>query len=121
MLPDGSINPGEMTSFNHYALGAVADWIHRVIGGIAPAAPGYERIRIAPQPGGDLSWAKTSLRTPHGQIRVAWEIVDGELRVEVHLPERVTAELELPGSDAEIITGRESVSRSAVYGPATNA
>ena len=36
MLPDGSINPGEMTSFNHYALGAVADWMHRTIGGIAP-------------------------------------------------------------------------------------
>jgi hypothetical protein len=37
MLPDGSINPGQMTSFNHYALGAVADWMHRVIGGEAPA------------------------------------------------------------------------------------
>src|SRR5262249_14600583 len=41
MLPDGSINPGEMTSFNHYAFGAVADWLHRVVGGLAPAAPGY--------------------------------------------------------------------------------
>ena len=40
MLPDGSINPGQMTSFNHYALGAVADWMHRVVGGLAPAAPG---------------------------------------------------------------------------------
>ena len=43
MLPDGSINPGEMTSFNHYALGAVADWMHRCIGGIAPLEPGYSR------------------------------------------------------------------------------
>ena len=40
MLPDGSINPGEMTSFNHYALGAVADFLHRVVAGLAPAAPG---------------------------------------------------------------------------------
>ena len=50
MLPDGSINPGEMTSFNHYAL-AVADWMHRVLGGLAPAAPGYRVINVAPQPG----------------------------------------------------------------------
>ena len=39
LLPDGTVNPGEMTSFNHYALGAVADWLHRVVGGLAPAAP----------------------------------------------------------------------------------
>ena len=48
MLPDGTINPGQMTSFNHYALGAVADWMHRTIGGIAPLAPGYAEVLIAP-------------------------------------------------------------------------
>ena len=48
--PDGTINPGEMTSFNHYALGAVGDWLHRVVAGLAPDAPGYARIRIAPHP-----------------------------------------------------------------------
>ena len=37
-----------MTSFNHYALGAVADWMHRTIGGIAPLEPGYARVLIAP-------------------------------------------------------------------------
>ena len=42
MLPDGSINPGDMTSFNHYALGAVADWLYQVVAGIQPAAPGYD-------------------------------------------------------------------------------
>ena len=45
MLPDGSINPGEMTSFNHYAFGAVADWMHRSVAGLAPA-----RARIPPHP-----------------------------------------------------------------------
>ncbi len=44
MLPDGTINPGEMTSFNHYALGAVADWIHRTVGGLAPLEPGYSTV-----------------------------------------------------------------------------
>jgi alpha-L-rhamnosidase len=47
MLPDGSINPGEMTSFNHYALGAVADWLHRTVAGLAPAAPATAAARRA--------------------------------------------------------------------------
>ena len=50
MLPDGTINPGEMTSFNHYALGAVADWMHRTIGGLAPLEPGYAKVLIARAP-----------------------------------------------------------------------
>ena len=44
MLPDGTVNPGEMTSFNHYALGSVADWLHRVVAGISPLAPGYREV-----------------------------------------------------------------------------
>ena len=55
MLPDGTINPGEMTSFNHYTLGAVADWMHRTIGGLASLEPGYSQIRIAPRPGSNDS------------------------------------------------------------------
>ena len=51
LLPDGSVNPGEMTSFNHYALGSVADWMQQTIGGISPDAPGYRRIRFSPVPG----------------------------------------------------------------------
>ena len=66
MLPDGSINPGEMTSFNHYALGAVADWLHRTVAGLAPAAPGYRRLAIAPHPGGGLTHARARHRTPYG-------------------------------------------------------
>jgi hypothetical protein len=49
MLPDGRINPGQMTSFNHYALGAVADWLHRVVAGITPLTPGYAKVLVAPQ------------------------------------------------------------------------
>jgi alpha-L-rhamnosidase len=64
MLPDGTINPGEMTSFNHYALGAVADWMHRVLGGLAPGAPGYRVINVAPRPGGGVAWASTAHLTP---------------------------------------------------------
>jgi alpha-L-rhamnosidase len=106
MLPDGTINPGQMTSFNHYALGAVADWMHRVIGGIAPAEPGYRTVRVAPRPGGGLTWAETSLDTPHGHLAVAWRLTeDGELQVDVTVPDGVTAEIDLPGSPPRRVTG----------------
>jgi alpha-L-rhamnosidase len=64
MLPDGTINPGEMISFNHYALGAVADWMHRMIGGLTPAEPGYRLIEIRPRPGGGLTHAQARHVTP---------------------------------------------------------
>ena len=97
MLPDGSINPGEMTSFNHYAFGAVADWMHRAVGGLAPLEPGYRRILVAPRPGGGVTWAQTSLETPHGRAAVRWVLDGSEMRVEVTVPEGAEAVLRLPG------------------------
>jgi alpha-L-rhamnosidase len=97
MLPDGTVNPGEMTSFNHYAFGSVADWMHRVIGGIAPLEPGYRRILIAPQPGGDLAWAESELRTPHGVVRVAWSRAAENIVAEITVPTGTVATVQLPG------------------------
>ena len=115
MLPDGTINPGEMTSFNHYALGAVVDWMHRTIGGLSPLEPGYSRILLAPQPGGGLQWAETSLETPLGLASVRWELVDGRVELDATVPEGCEAVLRLPGADEEIIgpgthrrTGRQA-------------
>ena len=99
MLADGTINPGQMTSFNHYALGAVADWMHRILGGIAPLEPGYSRVLIAPQPGGNIRWARSSLKTNHGTISVSWsQDGKGAIELDVALPHGVTALLRLPGS-----------------------
>ncbi|NTW39132.1 MAG: family 78 glycoside hydrolase catalytic domain [Cellulomonadaceae bacterium] len=100
MLPDGTINPGEMTSFNHYALGAVADWLHRTVAGLAPTAPGYEQIRIAPQPGGGLTHAATRHTTPYGEATVAWRLQSEQLHVEATVPVGITATVSLPGRDS---------------------
>jgi alpha-L-rhamnosidase len=99
MLPDGSINPGEMTSFNHYALGAVADWLHRVVAGLAPAEPGYRRLHIRPRPGGGLTSARATHKTPYGTAECAWRIADGELELTLVVPPNSGATVELPGSD----------------------
>ncbi|MEO2130185.1 MAG: family 78 glycoside hydrolase catalytic domain [Microbacterium sp.] len=91
---DGSVNPGEMTSFNHYALGAVADWMHRTAVGISPAAPGYARVLLDPRPGGGLTWARGSVRTPHGLVAVQWEQdAAGSVTVTYCAPDEVEVEL----------------------------
>ncbi len=96
VLPDGSINATGMTSLNHYALGAVADWMHRVIGGLQRVEPGYKRVRIAPQPGGALTWARAAHDTVSGRIEVAWAVEDGEVKIEVDIPAGVQADVVLP-------------------------
>jgi alpha-L-rhamnosidase len=103
MLPDGSINPGEMTSFNHYALGAVADWVHRTVAGLAPAAPGYRKLAIAPRPGGKLTHARARHVTPYGIAESGWQIADGKITVEAVIPPNTTATVTLPGRESEPI------------------
>lgn len=99
LLPDGTVNPGQMTSFNHYALGAVADWMHRTIAGLAPAAPGYRKISIRPRPGGGLTHAKARHLTPYGPVEVAWEVRDGTLTVDAAVPTGASATVDLPGDE----------------------
>jgi alpha-L-rhamnosidase len=109
MLPDGTINPGEMTSFNHYALGAVADWLYRVVGGISALTPGYAELLIAPRPGGGLTDVQTSLATRHGQVGVHWFISGANLTVQTDVPEGVGGILRLPGqSDQPLQPGRST-------------
>jgi alpha-L-rhamnosidase len=86
-----------MTSFNHYALGAVADWMHRVVAGLAPGAPGYRTLHVRPRPGGGLTRAAARHRTPYGDAAVAWTRAGTELWVEVTVPPNCDARVELPG------------------------
>jgi len=97
MLPDGTVNPGDMTSFNHYALGAVSDWLHRVVAGLAPTAPGYRSIRFAPRPGGGFTSAGATHLTPYGEAAIDWSITDGTLSATVTVPFGTTAIVALPG------------------------
>jgi alpha-L-rhamnosidase len=109
MLPDGTINAGQMTSFNHYALGAVVHWMHRTIGGLSSFEPGYAAVRIAPRPGGGITWARTALETPHGRIEVSWRVEDGKLTVETEVPDGVRAVLSPdPATDLPLEAGRST-------------
>ena len=106
MLPDGSINPGEMTSFNHYALGAVADWMHRTIGGLTPTEPGYRRMEIHPRPGGGLTHAEARHVTPYGLAESRWKIKSGKFDLDVTVPPNASAQVVLPnGEQHEVGSG----------------
>ncbi|MCF3648425.1 glycoside hydrolase family 78 protein [Synoicihabitans lomoniglobus] len=93
---DGSFQNRGMNSFNHYAYGAVGDWIYRTIGGIQSTSPGYRTVRIAPVPGGGLTHANTSFESLHGRISSAWRIADGVFALEVTVPPNTTAAVVVP-------------------------
>jgi alpha-L-rhamnosidase len=105
MLPDGSINPGQMTSFNHYALGAVADWLHRVVAGLAPAAPGYRELLVRPAPDRNLTAASARHRTPYGDAEASWERSQGHLRLRVVVPVGAAATVHVPGRSEPVRVG----------------
>jgi alpha-L-rhamnosidase len=97
MLPDGTINPGEMTSFNHYALGAIADWLHRSVAGLAPGAPGYRKIVVRPELSPALTSVSARHLTPYGEARVTWEVTGDLFHLEIGVPVGTTAHVYLPG------------------------
>ncbi|MFC7403491.1 alpha-L-rhamnosidase [Georgenia alba] len=107
MLPDGTINPGQMTSFNHYAFGAVADWMYRRLAGLAPAAPGYRRLRIAPVPIAGMDHATARLETPYGPAEAGWRAEDGQVRVRAVVPAGASALVELPGGETHEVGSGE--------------
>ncbi|GAQ44559.1 hypothetical protein AtubIFM55763_004339 [Aspergillus tubingensis] len=96
MLPDKRINPGSMTSFNHYALGAVADWLHASVGGISPIQPGWRVFRVRPVPGGNLTHAKVSFDGPYGQIVCEWTLDGNDFKMDLIVPPNTSALVTLP-------------------------
>lgn len=96
LRPDGTLNPDGMTSFNHIALGSVADWLHRVVAGLAPGTPGYRKILFRPRPGGGLTSAAASHETPWGKVGISWQVTEGELRITMTVPPNCIATVDLP-------------------------
>ena len=105
LRPDGTVNTeGDMVSFNHYAYGAVGNWLYSRVGGLEMTEPGYKAFRIAPMPGGGLTWAKVSHVSPYGKIIVHWEIKDHTFILNATIPEGTTAEILLPDGSRDTYT-----------------
>ena len=108
---DGSFGNEGMNSFNHYAYGAVGDWMYRTLGGIQPLAPGYKLFRIAPQPGSGLEWVDASLETGYGRILSSWQRKAGGYELRLEVPVNTTAQVKLPGEKPVLLgSGRYTLS-----------
>ncbi len=103
---DGSFWSTSMNSFNHYAYGAVFDWIFGVACGIKPCAeaPGYEKILIAPHPDRSLGFADASIDTKYGTVRVHWYYKEDRVAYEIEIPAGTTAVLTLPNRSPQVLT-----------------
>ncbi|MFC4306948.1 family 78 glycoside hydrolase catalytic domain [Cohnella boryungensis] len=102
--PDGSFWSEDMNSFNHYAYGAVGEWMYRRIAGLAPITdqPGYKRIRVEPDfTGGRLSHARASFKSMYGLIESEWAFKEDRLKVNVAIPANTTASILLRGAQAD--------------------
>lgn len=112
--PDDAFGPVDMNSFNHYANGAVGDWMFQHLGGLQMLEPGYKRARIAPLASHPaLGHAKASLRTPYGLLASDWRRADDGLHLSVHVPVGTEAEIELPATRPQLVReGRYAASRA---------
>lgn len=93
-------NPNNI-SFNHYAFGAVADWIFQNEAGIVPLEPGYRKIRIAPQFDGVLTSCKRTFESAQGTICVEWKLDKGHVSLEVEIPCNTEADIVLPNMETQ--------------------
>ena len=104
---DGKTPQGGMNSLNHYAFGAVGEYLFRMVGGISEETPGYQRIKIAPVIREGLTWANTSYNSVHGKIATAWKINGHNLALEVTIPANTAATVFVPATDAAKVTESE--------------
>lgn len=102
--PDGTFQDPAMNSFNHYAYGAVGEWMFRNIAGIQQAAPGFERIVIHPRPGADLDHASASYQSAMGEIATSWRRTERSFELDVTVPPNTTAEVWVPARVAAAVT-----------------
>lgn len=131
ILPDGSIHDGTMTpleeqgenpdephmlSFNHYAYGAVIDWVYRNVGGLAPDAdaPGYRHVRIAPRPCSEIDRASAAIATGYGELRIEWAVADGQFDATLVVPFGAQGSFWAPATADSVVTVDGQVVESPV-------
>lgn len=103
---DGNLWSADMNSFNHYAYGAIGEWLYRYVAGIRSDEyqPGFRMVHIEPQPGPGLDWVEASLETMYGTVASSWHrLAEDEMEIRVHIPVNTRGTVRLPGAGAQII------------------
>ena len=101
---DSTFQDAGMNSFNHYAYGAIGDWMYRVSAGLETRTPGYRHLLIQPHPAGKLDFSRVSYETPYGTTASGWERKDGKIIVKVKIPVNSDATIFLPVDNPAKIT-----------------
>ena len=104
---DGSFWGADVNSFNHYAYGAVLDWIVRVVCGIKPVCdvPAYSEVEIAPHPDRRLGFAQAEYMTKSGLIKVRWYYKGDSVFYEIDIPDTIKATVKLPSGQEKVLDG----------------
>ena len=104
--PDSSFEDKGMNSFNHYAYGAIGDWMYRTVAGIDTYEdePGYKHIKIMPHPGGNFTNINADLQTYYGNISSHWKIENGKKIFDIEIPANTKADIFIPANNADAIT-----------------
>lgn len=119
--PDGTFQTPGMNSFNHYAYGAIGDWIYRAVTGLDTdeKLPGYKSIIIKPILGKQLSSASSELDSPYGKIRSSWKTTDESIGLDVEIPANTTAAIYIPSGRIESVKeGGKPINGMKVMNPA---
>lgn len=103
VCPIGDDGTDKMISYNHYASGAVGDFLYRRIAGIEPTEAGYKAFRVKPILGGGLTSAAAKVRTPYGDASVQWKTAETTFTVTVCVPVGTRCELTLPDGTSQIL------------------
>jgi alpha-L-rhamnosidase len=112
--PDLSFQTPSMNSFNHYAYGAIGNWMYQVMAGIQldENHPGYKNIIIHPQPGGGFTWARATHESVYGQIVSGWELEGDTLTMKVEIPANTSAMIYIPGDPSGVVFNGEPLAGS---------
>jgi len=105
LKPDGSFQDARMNSFNHYAYGAIGEWLYRYVAGIDidPENPGYKHILLTPHPGGGLSYARAEMNTLYGKVSSSWKFENDDFVYEVEIPANTSASITLPNTRTRLV------------------
>ena len=103
--PDSTFEPASMNSFNHYAYGAIGDWMYRVVAGLDTYEdePGYKHIKIKPHIGGGLTHASASLQTYYGRASSGWKVEGNKIILDVEIPANTKATVLIPVDNTDLI------------------
>ena len=103
MRPDSTFAPPSMTSFNHYAYGAIGNWLYTSVAGLTAEAPGYHQFTVRPQLGGGFTHANAQFETVYGPAQARWQITGTQIALDVTVPPNATATVYVPAASPDVV------------------